>query len=60
MYSAEELGVAQVSISEALLEVYPFSIGDRIRFEIQGVPLEAQVTSIRAFQRDEEGFAPAF
>jgi len=60
MYSTEELGVAQVSISEALLEVHPFSIGDRIRFEIQGVPLDAQVTSIRAFKMDEEGFAPAF
>ena len=60
MFSAEELGVAQVSISERLLEVYNFSSGDRILFEIQGVPLEAQVTSIRATQRDEEGFAPSF
>jgi len=60
MYSAEELGVAQVSISEALLEVYPFSLGDVIQFEIQGVPLDAQVTSIRAFQRDEDGFSPNF
>ncbi len=60
MFSAEDSGVAQVSITERLLEVYPFAIGDRIIFEIQGVPLEAQVTSVRAVQRDQDGFDPVF
>jgi putative ABC transport system permease protein len=60
MFSAEELGVAQVSISDRVLEAYPFSIGDRIQFEIQGVNLEAQVSSIRALQEDDASFGPRF
>ena len=60
MFSTKELGVAQVSISQRLLEAYPFSVGDRIIFDIQGVPLEAQVTSIRRIQRDEKAFSPTF
>ncbi len=52
--------VAQVSIDETFLPVYPFAPGDRIRFEIQGVPLEAEVVSIRAHSDAEEGFQPRF
>jgi putative ABC transport system permease protein len=60
MFSPDSLGAAQVSIHENLLEIYPFRLGDRIIFEIQGVPLEAQVTSIRAAQRDQDEFSPSF
>lgn len=60
MFTSEGLGDAQVSIHENVLELYPFQLDDRIRFEIQGVPLEAQVTSIRSSQPDQEGFSPSF
>ena len=51
---------AQVSISETYLEVYPFELGDRVMFEIQGVQLEAEVTSIRGSVETETGFTPNF
>ena len=54
----EDLGLAQVSISERMLEAYPFALGDRIEFEIQGIPLAAQLTSIRAANNDGSGFGP--
>ncbi len=60
MFTPELLGAAQVSIHENVLELYPFQLEDRISFEIQGVPLEAQVTSIRSSQRDQEEFSPSF
>jgi putative ABC transport system permease protein len=58
MFSAKELGFAQVSISEELLETYPFELGDRIEFEIQGVPFVAQLTSIRSTRNAGSGFGP--
>lgn len=48
-----------VSILDELLELRDFQIGDRISFRIQGVPLEATVSSIRT-RTAEEGFAPFF
>lgn len=60
MFLTEELGTAQVSISEAMLEAYPFRLGDQIEFEIQGVPLLAQLTSVRASRKDEGDFSPDF
>jgi putative ABC transport system permease protein len=58
IFAPGEVGLAQVSISEILLETYPFAIGDRIEFEIQGVPLVAQLTSIRSVKNDGSGFGP--
>lgn len=49
---------AQVSVLDEIEEEYPFAIGDRIVFQIQGVPLEATVSSIR--QRSSESFQPFF
>ncbi|MEZ4865181.1 MAG: FtsX-like permease family protein [Caldilineaceae bacterium] len=49
---------AQVSIQSDLLELYDFQLGDRITFRIQGVPLEATVSSIR--KRSEDSFRPFF
>ena len=60
LFSSQSAGVAQVSISETMLKVYPFKIGDRIQFDIQGVPMEAQVTSIRQVGDNQSGFQPAF
>ncbi|MCB0108757.1 MAG: hypothetical protein KDE53_22705, partial [Caldilineaceae bacterium] len=50
---------APVSILDTLLELRDFQLGDRITFRIQGVPLEATVTSVRTLT-SEEGFAPFF
>ncbi len=46
LFSSEDLGAAQVSVLENLREVYPFQVGDRLQFDIQGVRLEAVVTSL--------------
>ena len=53
-------GLAQVSINERFLAVYPFVLGDLIQFEIQGVPLDAEVSSIRTVTDEEESFAANF
>jgi putative ABC transport system permease protein len=60
IFSLEGTEVAQVSIAESLLQEYPFQIGDRLQFDVQGVALEAQLTSIRAVSSDEAGFTPVF
>jgi putative ABC transport system permease protein len=52
-------GTIPVSILDELLELRPFALGDRITFRIQGVPLEATVTSIRT-RTAEEDFRPFF
>jgi putative ABC transport system permease protein len=48
-----------VSILDETLDMRPFVLGDRITFRIQGVPLEAEVTSIRT-RTAEEDFRPFF
>jgi putative ABC transport system permease protein len=48
----------QVSILDDLLDLRDFKLGDTITFRIQGVPLEATITSIRT--RTEESFQPFF
>lgn len=52
-------GTIPVSILDDLFELRPFALGDRITFRIQGVPLEATVTSIRT-RTAEEDFRPFF
>lgn len=52
-------GVVPVSILDEALELHPFVLGDRITFRIQGVPLEATITSIRT-RTAEEDFRPFF
>ena len=49
---------AQVSIADEMLEARAFKLGDRITFRIQGVPLEATITSIRT--QTEESMQPFF
>nr|MDJ0756972.1 FtsX-like permease family protein [Ardenticatenaceae bacterium] len=48
------------SVSSELLEAYPFEVGDVIEFSIQGVPLEAEVTSLREIDQEEASFTPRF
>jgi putative ABC transport system permease protein len=48
----------QVSIMDTVVEMRDMSIGDRIRFKIQGVPLTARVSSIRS--RDNRSLSPFF
>lgn len=52
-------GTVPVSLLDEMLELHPFVVGDRISFRIQGVPLEATVTSIR-MRTAEEDFRPFF
>lgn len=59
LYPEDGTTAAPVSILDTLLELRNFQLGDRITFRIQGIPLEATVTSIRTLT-SEEGFAPFF
>jgi putative ABC transport system permease protein len=49
---------AQVSVLDTVLEMHPMRIGDRLTFRIQGVPLEARISSIRS--RTRESISPYF
>jgi putative ABC transport system permease protein len=48
----------QVSILDTVREMHNMDIGDTIRFKIQGVPLEARISSIRT--RINESLTPFF
>jgi putative ABC transport system permease protein len=51
-------GKFQVSVLERIAEIGNIRLGDRLRFKIQGVPLEATVSSIRT--RTRESMQPFF
>ncbi|WP_218188260.1 ABC transporter permease [Desulfosarcina cetonica] len=48
----------QVSVMDTVAEMQPMHVGDRIRFNIQGVPLTARISSIRT--RDNRALSPFF
>jgi putative ABC transport system permease protein len=48
----------QVSILDTVAEMHPMQIGGTLRFKIQGVPLEARISSIRT--RSRTSFSPFF
>lgn len=48
----------QVSILDEVLEMHPMKVGDRLGFTIQGVPIEARISSIRT--RVGENLSPFF
>lgn len=48
----------QVSVLDDVLEMHPMKVGDRLDFKIQGVPLEARISSIRT--RVGENLSPFF
>lgn len=49
---------AQVSVLDTVVEMHAMKIGDRISFRIQGVPIEARISSIRS--RTLESLKPFF
>ena len=51
-------GKFQVSVLDRVAEIGDIHIGDRLRFKIQGIPLEAVVSSIRT--RTRESIQPFF
>lgn len=54
----DALGKLQVSVLDRIADIGGIRPGDRLRFRIQGVPLEATVSSIRT--RVQEGLSPYF
>lgn len=48
----------QVSVLDTVVDMRPMAVGDRIDFNIQGVPLTARISSIRT--RDRESISPFF
>jgi len=51
-------GDLQVSVLDTVVEIKELKIGDRITFKIQGVPLQARISSIRT--RTKESLRPFF
>ncbi len=54
----KDWGDLQVSVMDTVAEIRQMKIGDRITFRIQGVPLQARVSSIRS--RTRESIRPFF
>jgi putative ABC transport system permease protein len=54
----EDWGDLQVSVMDTVAEIRQMKIGDRIAFKIQGVPLQARISSIRS--RTRESIRPFF
>jgi len=53
-----DLDEPQVSVLDTVLAMHPLKVGDRIRFDIQGVPLTARISSIRT--RTADSLKPFF
>ena len=54
----DDWGDLQVSVMDTVAEIKDMDVGDRITFNIQGVPLQARISSIRA--RTRESIRPFF
>ncbi|MBW2440640.1 MAG: FtsX-like permease family protein [Deltaproteobacteria bacterium] len=54
----EDWGDLQVSVMDTVADIKQMKIGDRITFKIQGVPLQARISSIRT--RTKESLRPFF
>lgn len=54
----EDWGALQVSVMDTVADIKQMKIGDRITFKIQGVPLQARISSIRT--RTKESLRPFF
>lgn len=54
----EDWGNLQVSVMDTVTDMNDWDIGDRITFKIQGVPLEARISSIRS--RKQQAIRPFF
>ena len=58
MGSTDTNGIARISIEESIAEELGVGVGDRITWDIQGVPLESEITSVRRV--DWARFEPNF
>lgn len=56
----EDWQEAQVSVLDTVLKMRDMKIGDVIKFNIQGVPLEAKISSIRTRTRSRAAIQPFF
>ena len=54
----KDWGDLQVSVMDTVADIRRMNIGDRITFKIQGVPLQARISSIRS--RTHESISPFF
>jgi putative ABC transport system permease protein len=57
-WKADYRGPVQVSVEEEFAETLNWKLGDRIRFDVAGTPLEARITSLRKVEW--ESFKPNF
>ena len=57
-WKADYRGPVQVSVEQEFAETLNWKIGDRIRFDVAGTPLEARITSLRKVEW--ESFKPNF
>ena len=57
-WDADYRGPVQLSVEEEFAETLNWKLGDRIRFDLAGTPLEARITSLRKVEW--ESFKPNF
>ena len=57
-WDADYRGPVQLSVEEEFAETLNWKIGDRVRFDVAGTPLEARITSLRKVEW--ESFKPNF
>jgi len=57
-WPADYTGPAQISVEEGFAEALSWKLGDRVRFDVAGTPLEAEITSLRKVEW--ESFKPNF
>ncbi len=57
-WPADYSGPAQISVEEGFAEALAWKLGDRVRFDVAGTVLEAQITSLRKVEW--ESFKPNF
>nr|WP_284694563.1 FtsX-like permease family protein [Geomonas sp. Red32] len=50
--------VPQVSVLDTVLKMHQMKVGDTLTFRVQGIPIEARISSIRT--RNSSGFTPYF
>ena len=60
--SLDALGIYEVSLDAEIAEDLEVTLGDRIRWDVQGIPIETRITSIREvnFARFEPNFFAVF
>jgi putative ABC transport system permease protein len=54
----KDWGERQVSVLDTVVKMHKMAIGDSISFRVQGIPMEARISSIRT--RSSGGFTPFF